>query len=493
VNIRISILGIVLALALLFAVFKVSATPDQSVDMTGWLLRDEGGNIFTFPDFTLGPGQSVKVWTKVGSNNSSNLYWNRTEPVWDDHSDCIYLRDAENNLIDSLCYNESLFQRTLSLPNVFIDDYVVAPPDDPLDEYIQIRNGGSEIPSVQFDGTDYSVNEDSATATITVTLDITTTLQVQVGYATSDGTAASGSDYSAVSDTLSFAPGETTKTFEVPIIDDLAAEPDETINLVLSSPINAVLGVPSTALLTIIDDDEPPPAPTNTYTPSPTATSTSTNSPTPTATSTPTSTSTGTPTSTSTPTATPTEKPGKLVYAPIIARSVPATPTPTPTPPVTSTPPPTSTPVPAICNGDFEQGRTCWLEDSSNGYALITDNFEGIINAHSGSWGAWLGGDYDETSIIYQQITVPTGSPRLSYWYWIGSSDFCGYDVGGVAINEDVVDGFWLCQSNNTGAWVQRTVNLSAYAGQSVTLYILAGTDGTFNSNLFIDDVQIQK
>jgi hypothetical protein len=440
-KIRISILGIVLALALLVAVFKVSATPDQSVDMSGWLLRDEDpNNKFFFPDFTLGPGQSVKVWTKAGFNDSSNLYWNRTEPVWDDHSDCIYLRDADNNLVDALCYHESLSQRTMSAANVYISDYLVAPPDDPLDEYIQIKNAGSQTSSVRFDRPGYNVNEDSVTATITVTLDFSTTLQVQVGYTTIDDTAESGSDYTAVSDTLTFAPGEATKTFEVPIIDDLVSEPDETINLVLSSPTNAVLGVPSTALLTIADD-EPRPTPTNTPTP----------------------------------TIVPTEIPKKPMFLPITIKSIPPIPT------------------PAICNGDFEQGRTCWLEDSSNGYALITDDFEGSINAHSGLWGAWLGGDDNETSIIYQQITVPRGGPRLSYWYWIGSSDTCGFDIGEVIINEDVVDSLWLCENENTGGWVQRTVDLSAYAGQSVTLYILADTDSTFNSNLFIDDMQIQK
>jgi hypothetical protein len=195
----------------------------------------------------------------------------------------------------------------MSAANVYISDYLVAPSDDPLDEYIQIKNAGSQTSSVQFDRPEYNVNEDSITATITVTLDFSTTLQVQVDYATSDGTAESGSDYTAVSDTLTFAPGEATKTFEVPIIDDLVSEPDETINLVLSSPTNAVLGVPSTALLTIIDD-EPQPTPT--------------------------------------PTVVPTEIAQKHAFLPITIKSVAPTPT------------------PAICNGDFEQGRTCWLERS---------------------------------------------------------------------------------------------------------------------------------
>ena len=53
----------------------------------------------------------------------------------------------------------------------------------------------------------------------------------------------------------------------------------------------------------------------------------------------------------------------------------------------------------------------------------------------------------------------------------------------------DTVD---LCSSNNTGGWVQKSINLSAYAGQTVTLQIRAATDGSLNSNWFIDDVSFQ-
>lgn len=89
---------------------RIKNGTSKSVDMTGWLLRDEDpDNRFIFPDFTLGAGKSVKVWTKAGFNDSSNLYWNRTEQVWNDHNDCVYLRDEENVLIDSLCYHESLW------------------------------------------------------------------------------------------------------------------------------------------------------------------------------------------------------------------------------------------------------------------------------------------------------------------------------------------------------------------------------------------------
>jgi hypothetical protein len=81
-----------------------------------------------------------------------------------------------------------------------------------------------------------------------------------VDYATSDGTATGGSDYTASSNTLNWADGDAaSKTFTVSITNDTAIESDETINLALSNPTNgAVIGSLSTAILTILDNDGPP-------------------------------------------------------------------------------------------------------------------------------------------------------------------------------------------------------------------------------------------
>jgi Ca2+-binding RTX toxin-like protein len=85
---------------------------------------------------------------------------------------------------------------------------------------------------------------------------------VTVQYATSDGTATAGADYTAAAGTLSFGPGETSKTFSVAILDDTLVEGDETVNLTLSNPTgSATLGSPGTAVLTIVDNDQPPPTP----------------------------------------------------------------------------------------------------------------------------------------------------------------------------------------------------------------------------------------
>src|SRR3954453_3090129 len=114
--------------------------------------------------------------------------------------------------------------------------------------------------SVQFSDTSYSVNEADGTATITVTLSHALAADTTVHYATSDGTATAGSDYTGQSGTLTFTAGQTQKTFQIPILNPATPDPedDETINLTLTTPgTSLVLGDPSVATLTIVDDDPP--------------------------------------------------------------------------------------------------------------------------------------------------------------------------------------------------------------------------------------------
>src|SRR5438093_3965664 len=110
--------------------------------------------------------------------------------------------------------------------------------------------------TVQFSQASYSVTEGAASVTITVTRAGGAASGVTVDYATSNGTAAAGSDYTAKSGTLSFAAGVTSKTFAIPIVKDTLDESDETVNLTLSNPTGgATLGTPDTAVLTVIDND----------------------------------------------------------------------------------------------------------------------------------------------------------------------------------------------------------------------------------------------
>jgi len=107
-----------------------------------------------------------------------------------------------------------------------------------------------------FSAAKYSVSEAGGSATITVMRTGGSASGVTVDYATSDGTAIAGVDYTATFGTLSFDAGELSKSFTIPIVDDGLAEGNKTVNLTLSNPTGgAILGTRSTAVLTIVDDE----------------------------------------------------------------------------------------------------------------------------------------------------------------------------------------------------------------------------------------------
>src|SRR5438105_1064546 len=99
-----------------------------------------------------------------------------------------------------------------------------------------IHSFGQPGSTVQLSDYPREVAENAGTVTITVFRTGDSTGTVTVDYATSDGTARAGLDYTAATGTVVFGPGETYKTFTVPILDDGLAESDETVNLALSNP-----------------------------------------------------------------------------------------------------------------------------------------------------------------------------------------------------------------------------------------------------------------
>ena len=89
--------------------------------------------------------------------------------------------------------------------------------------------------------------------TYIVTLSSASNQTISVNYATANGTATAGLDYTATIGTLTFAPGATSKVINIPILNDSLNETDETFTLTLSSPTNASLGTLTTATTTITD------------------------------------------------------------------------------------------------------------------------------------------------------------------------------------------------------------------------------------------------
>ena len=112
--------------------------------------------------------------------------------------------------------------------------------------------------TLAFAQAEYSVQEAENTATITVVRTGDTDETVSVNYATGDNSARAGLDYTAVSGTLNFAPGDTTQTFEIPLLDDSLPEINEALTLTLSNPEGIDLGLQNTAQLIIEEDDEVP-------------------------------------------------------------------------------------------------------------------------------------------------------------------------------------------------------------------------------------------
>jgi len=76
---------------------------------------------------------------------------------------------------------------------------------------------------------------------------------VSVDYAVTGGTATGGVDYTLANGTLTFSPGEISKSINIGIVNDGLEEDDETIVLTLSNPVNVLLGDVAQHTYTIID------------------------------------------------------------------------------------------------------------------------------------------------------------------------------------------------------------------------------------------------
>lgn len=112
--------------------------------------------------------------------------------------------------------------------------------------------------SVQFTATSLKVIEDVGTLSVTVVRTGGFTGNLSVDYATTDGTAIAGQDYTSASGTLTFTSGETTRTIQIPIADDATTETDETFSISLSTANLEALGAPVKLVVTVQDHDTVP-------------------------------------------------------------------------------------------------------------------------------------------------------------------------------------------------------------------------------------------
>ena len=113
------------------------------------------------------------------------------------------------------------------------------------------------LPSLSID--DVGVVEGNAgtvNAVFTVTLSAASGQTVSVNYATADGTATQPADYTNTSGTLTFTPGQTTRTITVPVIGETVPEANESFFVNLSGAVNATIS-DNQSVGTITNDDVP--------------------------------------------------------------------------------------------------------------------------------------------------------------------------------------------------------------------------------------------
>jgi hypothetical protein len=117
--------------------------------------------------------------------------------------------------------------------------------------------------TVQFGAASASIDENGGSVTLTLTRTNGADGAISVSVASGGGSAAAGTDYTALSQTVSWANGDATaKQIVLTINDDVVDEPNETVNLSLSNATGgATLGATTGATVTIVDNDPPPPPP----------------------------------------------------------------------------------------------------------------------------------------------------------------------------------------------------------------------------------------
>ncbi len=155
--------------------------------------------------------------------------------------------------------------------------FIAAPGSAPLSPANYILNGKPltgatptppPLPAISIaDVTRTEGNSGVKNGVFTITLSAATTNSVAVNYATRNGsavagTAAQGADFTATTGTITFSPGQTSKTVSVGILGDSVFESDENFYLDLSAAVGATLAR-STATGTILNDDAQPSPPPN--------------------------------------------------------------------------------------------------------------------------------------------------------------------------------------------------------------------------------------
>jgi hypothetical protein len=232
------------------------AAPTVQFSATNYNVNENAGTVTV--TVTKTGSTSLNATVHYATSDGTTLGANATAPgdYTATSGDLTFLPNETSKTFTVPITNDTTFENTETF-NVTLSSPSGATLGSPSSATVTIIDDDA-LPLVQFSAANYNVNEGDGTVTVTVTKTGNTAVPATVNYATSDGSATAGSDYTAASGTLTFLPNDTSKTFTVPITQDSLYEGNETVTVTLSTPAGASLGSPNPATVTIVDDDAAP-------------------------------------------------------------------------------------------------------------------------------------------------------------------------------------------------------------------------------------------
>ena len=208
-----------------------------------WLISLDRNNLFN---------ETILASNTIAGNSIETNQWYRVSVTFADGQIDATLADLSQTVIQAFQIDDSANDTN----GRFTGLYTNGASQVDFDNFSVVQEGG-DMPLISFAAATSQASESNTANNLTVSLSEPSDQTITVDYAVTGGSASSGEDYQLSAGSLTFQPAQTLRPIAFTVVNDAADENDETIEVTLSNPSNAVLGTPATHTFTIVDDDDP--------------------------------------------------------------------------------------------------------------------------------------------------------------------------------------------------------------------------------------------